>query len=175
MASASAQIGVAKAAFFPQFSITGLAGYNSTYPAAILNWQNAIASLGASAVAPIFTGGRLRANLDQARSAYTGSVSQYEKTVLVAYQQVEDQLAALHFLAAQQQDSTSAVASARDEERIAMNRYNAGLVNYLNVVYAEQTLLENEQAEAQVSGQQLVATVVLVKALGGGWEGRLHP
>jgi multidrug efflux system outer membrane protein len=175
MAAASAQIGVAKAAYFPQLSITGLAGYESTYPTSIVNWQNSIAALAASATAPIFTGGRLRANLDQARAAYRASVSEYEKTVLTAYQQVEDQLTALHFLAEQQQDSASAVASSRDEERIALNRYNAGLVSYLNVVFAEQTLLQNEQSEAQVSGQQLIATVVLVKALGGGWEGRPHP
>jgi len=175
MAAASAQIGVAKAAYFPQLSISAFAGYESTNAASIVNWQNSIASLAASAAAPIFTGGRLRANLDQARASYRGSVSEYEKTVLTAYQQVEDQLAALHFLALQQQDSTSAVASARDEERIADNRYKAGLVSYLNVVYAEQTLLQNEQSEAQVSGQQLIATVVLVKALGGGWEDRTHP
>ena len=175
LAAASAQIGVAKAAYFPQLSISAFAGFESTYPASIVNWQNSIASLAASATAPIFTGGRLRANLDQARASYRGSVSEYEKTVLTAYQQVEDQLAALHFLALQQQDSTSAVTSAGDEERIAENRYQAGLVSYLNVVYAEQTLLQNEQSEAQVSGQQLIATVVLVKALGGGWEDRPHP
>lgn len=175
MASASANIGVAKAAYFPQLSLSGFVGYESTYPSAIVNWQNAIASLGASAVAPIFTGGRLRANLDQARATYQGSVSQYEKVVLTAYQQVEDQLAALHYLSIQEQDSASAVASSRDEERIAANRYKAGLVSYLNVVYAEQTLLDNEQAETAVNGQRLVATVVLVKALGGGWEGRPHP
>jgi outer membrane protein, multidrug efflux system len=174
MAAASAQIGVAKAAYFPQLSLTGVAGYESANPAAIVNWQNTIASLGASAVAPIFTGGRLRANLDHARAAYQASVSQYEKTVLTAYQQVEDQLAAIHYLSIQEQDSSSAVASARDQERIAMNRYEAGLVSYLNVVYSEQTLLDNEQSEAQVSAQRLVATVVLVKALGGGWEGRTH-
>jgi multidrug efflux system outer membrane protein len=175
MASASAQIGVAKAAYFPQLSITGLAGYESTYPASIVNWQNSIASLAASATAPIFTGGRLRANVDQARASFRGSVSEYEKTVLTAYQQVEDQLAALHFLALQQHDSANAVAGSRDEERIAENRYQAGLVSYLNVVFAEQTLLQNQQSEAQVSGQQLIATVVLVKALGGGWEDRPQP
>jgi multidrug efflux system outer membrane protein len=174
MAAASAQIGVAKAAYFPQLSLTGMAGYESANPAAIVDWQNTLASLGASAVAPIFTGGRLRANVDNARAAYQASVSQYEKTVLTAYQQVEDQLAAIHYLSIQEQDSTSAVASARGQERIAMNRYEAGLVSYLNVVYSEQTLLDNEQSEAQVSGQRLVATVVLVKALGGGWEGRPH-
>ena len=88
---------------------------------------------------------------------------------------MEDQLAALHFLWIQQQDSASAVSSARDEERVAENRDKAGLVSYLTVVYAEQTLLQNEQSDAQVSGQQLIATVVLVKALGGGWENRPHP
>lgn len=175
MAAASAQIGVAKAAYFPSLSLTGAAGYESANPAAIFDWQNTIASLGASVTAPIFTGGRLRANLDQARAAYQASVSQYEKTVLTAYQQVEDQLAALHFLSMQERDSASAVASSRAEERIALNRYNAGLVSYLNVVYSEQTLLDNEQSEAQVNGQQLVATVVLVKALGGGWTGQPHP
>jgi multidrug efflux system outer membrane protein len=175
MASANAQIGVAKAAYFPQLSLTGFAGYESANPAAIFDWQSTIASLGASATAPIFTGGRLRANLDHASAGYQASVSQYEKTVLTAYQQVEDQLAALHFLANQEQDSASAVASARGQQRIAENRYNAGLVSYLNVIYSEQTLLDNEQSEVQVSGQRLVATVVLVKALGGGWEGRQHP
>lgn len=175
MAAASAQIGVAKAAYFPDFSIGALAGYESTNPAAIANWQNSIASLLGSATAPIFTGGRLRANLDQARANYRASVSEYEKSVLTAYQQVEDQLAALHFLSLQQTDDASAVASARNEEHIAENRYQAGLVNYLNVVYAEQTLLQNEQSAAQVGGQQLIATVVLVKALGGGWEERPHP
>lgn len=175
MAAASAQIGVAKAAYFPQLSISALAGYESTYPASIVNWQNSIASLAGSVSAPIFTGGRLRANLDKAKAGYRASVSEYEKTVLTAYQQVEDQLAALHFLSIQQQDSASAVSSARDEEHIAENRYKAGLVSYLTVVYAEQTLLQNEQSDAQVSGQQLIATVVLVKALGGGWENRPHP
>lgn len=175
MASASAQIGVAKAAYFPQLSLTGFAGYESSSPAAIFDWQNTIASLGASATAPIFTGGRLRANLDQARAGYQASVSQYEKTVLTAYQQVEDQLAALHYLTSQEQDSANAVASARDQEQIATNRYKAGLVSYLNVLHSEQTLLENQQSEAQVSGQRLVATVVLVKALGGGWKGQPHP
>jgi len=175
MAAASAQIGVAKAAYFPSLSLTGAAGYESANPAAIFDWQNTIASLGASVTAPIFTGGRLRANLDQARAGYQASVSQYEKTVLTAYQQVEDQLAALHFLSMQERDSASAVASSQAEERIALNRYDAGLVSYLNVVYSEQTLLDNEQSEAQVSGQRLVATVVLVKALGGGWTGQPHP
>jgi outer membrane protein TolC len=100
-ASASAQIGVAKAAYYPQFSLTGFAGYESSNPASLLNWQNSIASLMGSAVAPLFTGGRLHANLDQAEATYRQSVLQYEKSVLVAYADVEDQLAAIHYLARQ--------------------------------------------------------------------------
>lgn len=169
-ASASAQIGVAKAAYYPQFSLTGFAGYESTNPTSLLNWQNTIASLMGSAVAPIFTGGRLRANVDQAQSAYRQTVLQYEKSVLVAYGDVEDQLAAIHYLARQSQAETSAVADARRAADIAMNQYQAGLVSYLDVVVAQQTLLTNEQTATQVNGAQAVSTVALIRALGGGWQ-----
>src|SRR5260370_3947717 len=94
-AAASAQIGVAKAAYLPQISLTGLAGYESTNPASLLNWQNSIASIAASAVAPVFTGGRLQSKVEQAQAFYRQSVAQYEKTVLVAYQEVEDELESL--------------------------------------------------------------------------------
>jgi multidrug efflux system outer membrane protein len=175
VAAATAQIGVAKAAYFPQLSLTGAAGYESTNIASLLNWQNTLATLGASAVAPIFTGGRLRAGVDQAQAAYRGSLAQYEKTVLVAYQEVEDQLAALHYLDSESQSVASAVSDARQAEQIATQRYKAGLVGYLDVVYAQQSVLANEQTAAQVSGQQLVASVVLIKALGGGWAGGSTP
>ena len=151
-ASASAQIDVANAAYLPQISLTGLAGYESTNPATIVNWQNTIASIAASAVAPIFTGGRLKANVDQAQAAYRQSVAQYEKTVLVAYQDVEDQLAALHYLSRQFDAESNAVADARRAEEIASNRYNTGLVSYLDVVFAQQTLLANEEISTQVQG-----------------------
>jgi outer membrane protein, multidrug efflux system len=169
-ASASAQIGVAKAAYYPQFSLTGFAGYESSNPASLLNWQNSIASLMGSAVAPIFTGGRLRANVDQAQATYRQSVLQYEKTVLVAYGDVEDQLAAIHYLARQSQAETSAVADAKRAADIALNQYQAGLVSYLDVVVAQQTLLTNEQAATQVNGAEAVSTVALIRALGGGWK-----
>jgi multidrug efflux system outer membrane protein len=169
-ASASAQIGVAKAAYLPQISLTGLAGYESTNPATIVNWQNSIASMAASAVAPIFTGGRLKAGVDQAQAAYRQSVSQYEKTVLVAYQDVEDQLAALHYLSRQFDAESNAVADAKRAEEIASNRYNTGLVSYLDVVYAQQTLLSNEEISTQVQGQRMMTTVALIRALGGSWN-----
>jgi outer membrane protein, multidrug efflux system len=175
VAAATAQIGIAKAAYFPQLSLTGIAGYESTNAASLLNWQNTLATLGASAVAPIFTGGRLRAAVEQAQAEYRQALAQYEKTVLVAYQQVEDQLAALHYLDSESQAEANAVADARKTEEIALQRYKVGLVGYLDVVYAQQAVLTNEQIAAQISGQRLAASVVLVKALGGGWTGNNTP
>src|ERR1700733_6686820 len=171
VAATTAQIGVAKAAYFPQLSLTGAAGYESTNAASLLNWQNTLATLAASAVAPIFTGGRLKAGVEQAQAGYRGSLAQYEKTVLTAYQEVEDQLAALHFLENESQSEASAVSDARKAEQVAMQRYKAGLVGYLDVVYAQQSVLTNEQTASQIGGQRLVASVVLIKALGGGWAG----
>jgi multidrug efflux system outer membrane protein len=175
VAAATAQIGIAKAAYYPQFSLTGAAGYESTNPVSLLNWQNTVASLGASITAPIFTAGRLKAGIEQAQAQFRQSLDQYEQTVLVAYQEVEDQLAALHFLAGESDSETRAVADAQRAEEIALERYKAGLVGDLDVVYAEQTVLTDEQTEAQISGQRLVASVALIKALGGGWKGRPHP
>jgi multidrug efflux system outer membrane protein len=119
----------------------------------------------------VFNGGRIRADVDQAKAAYRGSLAQYEKTVLTAYQEVEDQLAALRILSGEAQSENDAVDDARRAEEIAMNRYKAGLVGYLDVVFAETTLLSNERVATQINGQRMVATVVLVKALGGGWLG----
>jgi multidrug efflux system outer membrane protein len=175
VAAATAQIGVAKAAYFPQFSLTGLVGYESVNATSLLNWQNSIASLGASAVAPIFTGGRLRAGVNQAQAVYRQSLVQYEKAVLIAYQEVEDQLAALHYLEGESQSQASAVVDSRQAEMIATQRFKAGLVGYLNVVVAQETELADEQTAAQISGQRLVASVVLIKALGGGWAGGKTP
>jgi multidrug efflux system outer membrane protein len=169
-AAASAQIGVAKAAYLPQFSLTGAAGYESTNPGSLVNWQNTIASLATSVTAPIFTGGRLKANVDQAQASYRESVLQYEKTVLISYQEVEDQLAALHYLARQSAAADNAVSDARRAEEIASNRYQTGLVSYLDVVFAQQSLLSNEEMLTQVQGQRLTATVGLIQALGGSWE-----
>jgi outer membrane protein, multidrug efflux system len=175
VAATTAQIGVAKAAYFPQLSLTGAVGYESTNAVSLLNWQNTIATLAASAVAPIFTGGRLKAGVDQAQASYRGSLAQYEKAVLMAYQEVEDQIAALHFLDNESQSEANAVSDARRAEQIAMQRYKAGLVGYLDVVYAQQSVLTNEQTATQISGQQLVASVVLIKALGGRWAGGNAP
>jgi outer membrane protein, multidrug efflux system len=171
VAAATAQIGVARTAYLPHLSLTGYAGFESTNTTSIFNWQNFIASLGAAALTPVFNGGRIRADVDQAKAAYRGSLAQYGKTVLTAYQEVEDQLAALRILSGEAQSENDAVDDARRAEEIAMNRYKVGLVGYLDVVFAQTTLLSNERVATQISGQRMVATVVLVKALGGGWLG----
>jgi multidrug efflux system outer membrane protein len=170
VAAATARIGIAKAAYFPQLSLTGVTGYESSNPASLVNWQNTIASLGASAVAPIFTGGRLKAGVEQAQAYYRESLATYEKTVLVSYQEVEDQLSALEYLSTQARLQNLAVQDAMSAERIATDRYKRGLVSYLDVVTAQQNVLFNERAATQISGQRLVDSVVLIKALGGGWE-----
>jgi len=175
VAAATAQIGVARTAYLPSISLTGFAGFESVNIGSLFSWQNGIASLAASALTPLFNGGRVRAGVDQARAAFRGSLAQYEKTVLTAYQEVEDQLAALRVLSGEAQSEADAVADARRAEEIAMNRYKTGLVGYIDVLTAQTTLLSNERVAAQISGQRMVATVVLVKALGGGWLGVATP
>ena len=140
-------------------SLSALAGYESSNATSLLNWQNTMASVGASAAAPIFTGGRLKAGVEQAQAAFRQSLAQYEKTVLVSYQETEDQLSALHFLEQQSQSQGRAVVEAKEAEDIAISRYKGGLVSYLDVVFAEQTVLANERTAAQIAGQRMVASV----------------
>jgi len=171
LAAANAEIGVAKAAGLPQISLTGIAGFESTGMGSLFGWQNGIASLIASAVTPLFNGGRTKAGVDQAWAVYRQSLAQFEKTVLTSYQEVEDQLAALRILSGEAQSTADAVGNAQQAETIALNRYRTGLVSYLDVVYAQTALLANQRTATQISGQRMVATVVLIKALGGGWLG----
>jgi multidrug efflux system outer membrane protein len=175
VAAATAQIGIARAAYLPQLSLTGLLGFESTATGNLFSWQNSIVSLGAAALTPVFNGGRVRADVDQAKAKYRESLAQYVKSVLTAYQEVEDQLAALRILSGEAQSESDAVDDAKRAEEIAMNRYKAGLVGYLDVVFAETTLLSSERVATQITGQRMVATVVLVKALGGGWLGVSAP
>lgn len=175
VAAATAQIGVARAAYLPQISLTGFLGFESTDIGSLFSWQNRIASLGASAITPIFNRGRIRATVDQATAAYRASLAQYGKSVLIAYQEVEDQLAALRILSGESESQVAAVDDAQRALEIAMNRYKAGLVGYLDVLFAQTTLLSNQRVVSQISGQRMVATVLLVKALGGGWLDAVNP
>ncbi|MCU1262211.1 MAG: efflux system, outer rane lipoprotein NodT family, partial [Bryobacterales bacterium] len=120
VAASNAEIGVAMTAALPHISLTGLAGFESTNTASLFSWQNGIASLGASAVTPLFTGGRVKAGVNQAWAVYRQSLAQYQKTVLTAYQEVEDQLAALRILAGEAESTADAVTDARQAETIAL-------------------------------------------------------
>lgn len=171
VAAANAEIGVAKTAGLPHLSLTGIAGFESTSMGNLFSWQNGIASLAASAIAPVFTGGRTKAGVDQAWAVYRQSLANYQKTVLTAYQEVEDQLAGLRILAGEAKSTADAVTNAQQAETIAFNRYRSGLVSYLDVIYAQTALLANQRTATQISGQRMDATVVLIKALGGGWLG----
>jgi multidrug efflux system outer membrane protein len=175
LAASNAQIGVARALQFPQFTISAAAGFESVSPTSLLSWQNSLASLAGGALAPVFTGGRLKAQVEQAKASYRGTLAQYQGSVLAAFQQVEDQLAALRILSGEADSTARAVDDAQHTEQIALNQYKTGLVNYLNVVNAQATLLYNQRTQTQILGEQMVASVALIKALGGGWTGALNP
>ncbi len=175
LAASNAQIGVARALQFPQFTISGAAGFESVNPGSLLAWQNSLASLGGGVLAPVFTGGRLKAQVEQAKASYRETLAQYQGSVLTAFQQVEDQLAAIRILGGEAASTGSAVNDAQHTEQIAINQYKTGLVNYLNVANAQATLLYNERTQTQILGEQMVASIALVKALGGGWTGAPKP
>ena len=170
MAFANAQVGIAKTAFYPQLTISGGTGLQSTSLSSLATSPNIVWSLGADLLQPIVNGGRNRANLAATQAAYNQSVDNYRQTVLTAFQQVEDGLTGLNTLSEASKSQEAAVEDARKALEIATNRYQGGLDPYLNVITAETTLLANERLETQLLGQQMVTSVALVKALGGGWN-----
>ncbi len=170
MAAASEGIGIAKAAFFPAIELTGAAGTESVALQDIFNWENRLWTVGPSISLPIFEGGRNRAGLERARAAYRQAVDQYRSQILVAFREVEDGLIGLRLLKEQFQTQMLAVEGARKVAVLSRLRYKEGLASYLEVVVADRTELENEISAYELNGQRIVTTVVLIKALGGGWN-----
>jgi len=170
MAYQNARVGVARAAFYPQITLSGSGGWQSTELAPLLNAPSLIWSLGVDALEPLFEGGRNRANLAAARAAYDQAVANYRQSVLTAFQQVEDGISNLSTLSQALKTQGAAVEDARRELTIANNRYIGGATNYLDVITAQTTLLSSERLETQLLGQQMVSSVYLVKALGGSWD-----
>lgn len=170
LASASAEIGVAKAEFFPKVSINGSAGFQSAELEDILDWQSRTWSFGPSVSLPIFRGGQLKANLEQAKARYDEMEANYRDSILTAFKDVEDSLTDIHARAAEAESRGKAVAAAREYLRLVRIQYETGVFDYLNVIDAEQALLNNELSEVQVRNERMTATVLLIKALGGGWE-----
>lgn len=170
MAAANENIGVAKAAFFPTVQLDGLAGFESLSAGTLFNWSSRYWAVGPTVTLPLFEGGRLRASLRYAWTTYSEMIDNYRQTVLAAFQDVEDNLAAQSLLASQYEAENKALVAARQQLEAANNRYRDGLVTYLEVATAESTELNVEFTTVQLRGQQLVAAVTLVKSLGGGWQ-----
>jgi multidrug efflux system outer membrane protein len=170
MAFQNAQVGIARTAFYPHVTLSGAGGWQSADIASLLNAPSLFWSLGADALEPILQGGRNRANLAAARAAYDQSVANYRQSVLVAFQEVEDGISNLSTLSQALSTQGAAVEDARRALTIANNRYIGGATNYLDVITAQTTLLTSERLETQLLGQQMVSSVYLVKALGGGWD-----
>ena len=170
MAIANAQIGIAKAAYYPSLNLFGQGGWNSADISTLLNASSGFWAVGADLAQDIFSGGALRAQVKFSEAGYTGSVAQYRGTVLNAFREVQDNVTGLQVLDSARQSQADAVAAARRQLDLANSRYVGGLVSYLDVVSAQQNLLTNEQEAAVIQGQRLVTSVLLVKALGGGWD-----
>jgi multidrug efflux system outer membrane protein len=170
MAFQNAQVGIARTAFYPHITLSGSGGWQSTDITQLLSAPSLFWSLGADALEPILQGGRNRANLAAARAAYDQSVANYRQSVLTAFQEVEDGISNLSTLSQALSTQGAAVEDARRALEIATNRYIGGVTAYLDVITAQTTLLTSERLETQLLGQQMVSSVYLVKALGGGWD-----
>jgi outer membrane protein, multidrug efflux system len=170
MAQTNALVGVAKTAFYPQFTISGGGGFQSITLGSLISAPSAFWSLGGDLLQPIFNGGRNRATLAGAKSAYDESVANYRESTLVAFQQVEDGLSGLNSLSRAAESQNAAVADAHRALDIANDRYVGGLTTFLDVITSQSVLLTNERLSTQLLGQQMVTSVYLVKALGGSWD-----
>jgi NodT family efflux transporter outer membrane factor (OMF) lipoprotein len=169
VAAANAQIGIAKAAYYPSLTLTGGTGFRSTDIGNLLSAPSRFWSLGASAAQAIFDGGARSAVTEQARANYDAQVAAYRQTVLTGFQEVEDNLAALRILEQEAAMQEDVVASARHALELTENQYRAGVVGYLNVIAAQQVLFNNQRTALGVLARRLTASVGLIRALGGGW------
>jgi NodT family efflux transporter outer membrane factor (OMF) lipoprotein len=170
VAAANAEIGVARAAYFPTVTLTGSVGTESTSVADLFSGPSFIWAIGASAAETIFDAGKRRAVTAQAWATYHGTVATYRETVLGAIQEVEDNLASLRILTQELQQQDAAVAASQRYLTLAIARYKLGVDSYLNVITAQTTLLSNQVTALNLRLEQMTASVSLITALGGGWE-----
>jgi len=175
MAQANAQIGVARAAYFPTLTLSGSFGFQTTKGGSWFTWPSRFWSVGPAISELIYDGGLRRATMEQFRAQYDQTVANYRETVLTAFQQVEDNLSTLRILSKQIQEQDTAVQSAQRSLTLANDRYRLGIDPYLNVITAQTTLLSNQQTAVNLRIQQIVASVQLVEALGGGWNSSTLP
>jgi NodT family efflux transporter outer membrane factor (OMF) lipoprotein len=175
MAQANSQIGIATAAFYPTVTLSGSVGLSSSSFTSWFTWPSRFWSVGAGLSETLFDAGLRKATVDQFRSQYDETVANYRQTVLTAFQQVEDNLAALRILSVEVTQQDTAVASAQRNLTLATDRYRLGIDPYLNVITAQTSLLSNQQTATSLRTQQITASVQLVQALGGGWNASQLP
>jgi NodT family efflux transporter outer membrane factor (OMF) lipoprotein len=168
--AANAQIGVAIAAYYPNVTLTGGGGFESQSITTWFQGPSGLWAIGGTAAELIFDGGRRHALTDQARHNYEQSADNYRQSVLNAFQEVEDNLAALRLYQQEAASQQAAVFSARRSTEISTNRYKGGVTTYLEVLTAQAAQLANERAQADLTTKQFASSVLLVRALGGGWD-----
>jgi NodT family efflux transporter outer membrane factor (OMF) lipoprotein len=169
-AAANATIGAARSAFFPTLMLNASAGVESTSLATWLSWPSRFWSLGPALAQTLFDGGARRAALAGSEAAYDAAVANYRESVLAAFQEVEDNLAALNVLRDEAQQQAAAVTAAQRSLTLSLDQYKGGVTPYLQVITAQNALLSSQQVALDIQHRRLVATVQLVKALGGGWS-----
>ena len=169
-ASANAQIGVARAAYFPSLTLSASGGFQSFSLGQLLGTPARFWSLGADLAQTLFDAGLRRARTEQAVALYDETAAAYRQTVLTGFQEVEDNLAALRILEQESVVQAQALAASRQAVELTLNQYKSGIVSYLNVLTAQTTALANERTAVDLRGRRLAASVVLIRALGGGWD-----
>ncbi|MGD0912315.1 MAG: efflux transporter outer membrane subunit [Terracidiphilus sp.] len=175
VAEANEQIGIARAAYYPALTLDAAAGFEGNTIANLFSWASRVWAVGPQASQTLFDAGRRRAVSESATANYDGTVAQYRQTTLNAFQEVEDNLAALRILEHEAQQQQEATASASETLQLFTNRYQGGVDNYLQVITAQTVLLNNERNDIDLQRRRMDATVLLVKAVGGGWNAKQLP
>jgi NodT family efflux transporter outer membrane factor (OMF) lipoprotein len=175
VSAANSEVGLATAAFYPQVLLAAAVGLEGSSITNWLNWPSRLWALGPSAAQTLFDAGRRRAVLQESTANYDALVADYRQNVLTAFQQVEDNLASLRILEDEAQRQQRAVEAALESEELSLNRYQGGLVTYLEVVTAQSVRLQNERAAVNIERRRLESSVMLIRALGGGWNASSLP
>lgn len=170
VAAANAQIGVGKSAYYPLVNLGASGGFESSSITTLLNGPSGLWSVGLSAAVTVFDVGRRRALTDQARASYDDQVAAYRENVLTGFQQVEDNLAAVRILENEATVQNVAVAAAQRSLTLSTKRYRGGVTSYLEVIVAQNAALTDEVAAVNILGRRMANTVLLIQALGGGWN-----
>jgi NodT family efflux transporter outer membrane factor (OMF) lipoprotein len=169
-AAANAQIGVAEAAYYPNITLTAAGGFESSHLTRWLTWPNRLWSIGTSVLETVFDAGLRGAQTEQARALYDANVASYRQAVLTGFQEVEDNLAAIRILEEEARVQDEAVKAARQSVAISTNQYKAGIISSLDVITVQTIALTSERTAIGILGQRMTASVLLIKALGGGWD-----